>query len=55
MTIYDDVTSFDQAEDRPDQTLKWVIESDGLEGCAPMYYARVNFCNVLRYVAASAA
>ena len=37
------------------QVLKLVIESGGWGGCAPMYYARVNFCNVLRQVAAWAA
>ena len=40
--------SYDQAENRPDQVLKNVIESGGSGVRAPMFYARVNFCNVLR-------
>ena len=42
--------SYDKAENRLDQVLK-VIESGGSGGCSPMYYARVNFCKVLRHVA----
>ena len=45
---YDDVLSYDEAENRPDQVLNLVVECGGLGGCAAMYYTRVNFCIVLR-------
>ena len=47
--------SYDKAENRPDQVLKKVLESGGWGGCAPMFYARVNYCNVLRWAVVSAA
>ena len=45
--------SYDQAENRPDQALKYAIESGVWGGYAPMCYARVNLSNVLWKVAAS--
>ena len=39
--------SYDKAKNRLDQVLK-VLESGGSGGCAPMYYAKVNFRKVLR-------